>query len=345
MNQRKKIFVYIFISIVIFITSFLLFKKSMSNYSQDMVNYVENSSIDYKVYLKKNNYFDSPFLEKNKVYITSLIDYIDIDFSYNLKFDSKRSGRYVYYIKGIMSANVSNTDKDYWQKNYNILKLTEETYDNVDNINLNKNIKIDYVKYNKLLLKFKEEFKLTMDGSFKAVLCIDNYIKSSDGSELLKTTVTDLEIPLTKATIEVPIKVNEINNSSKLYGDLVYNNSTFNNILKISSIVLFVLGLLLISYSVFKLVRSFEKLSSYNKELKKILKTYDGIIVNVKSVPNYSLTKVINVNSFSELLDAHSEIRQPITFFEKDKKAIFTLINNNVMWKYVLKDLKYEKEN
>lgn len=345
MNQRKKIFVYIFISIVIFITSFLMFKKSMSNYSQDVVNYIENSSIDYKVYLKKNNYFDTPFLEKNKVYITSLIDYIDIDFSYNLKFDSKRSGRYVYYIKGIMSANVSNTDKDYWQKNYNILKLTEETYDNVDNINLNKNIKIDYVKYNKLLLKFKEEFKLTMDGSFKAVLCIDNYIKSSDGSELLKTTVTDLEIPLTKATIEVPIKVNEINNSSKLYGDLVYNNSTFNNILKISSIILFVLGLLLISYSVFKLVRSFEKLSSYNKELKKILKTYDGIIVNVKSAPNYSLTNVINVNSFSELLDAHSEIRQPITFFEKDKKAIFTLINNNVMWKYVLKDLKYEKEN
>ena len=345
MNQRKKFFVYIFVSIVIFITSFLMFKKSMSNYSQDMVNYVENSSIDYKVYLKKNNYFDTPFLEKNKVYITSLIDYIDIDFSYNLKFDSKKSGRYVYYIKGIMSANVSNTDKDYWQKNYNILKLTEETYDNVDNINLNKNIKIDYVKYNKLLLKFKEEFKLTMDGSFKAVLCIDNYIKSNDGSELLKTTVTDLEIPLTKATIEVPIKVNEINNSSKLYGDLVYNNSTFNNILKISSIVLFVLGLLLISYSVFKLVRSFEKLSSYNKELKKILKTYDGIIVNVKSAPNYSLTNVINVNSFSELLDAHSEIRQPITFFEKDKKAIFTLINNNVMWKYVLKDLKYEKEN
>ena len=54
----------------------------MSNYSQDVVNYVENSSIDYKVYLKKNNYFDTPFLEKNKVYITSLIDYIDIDFSY-----------------------------------------------------------------------------------------------------------------------------------------------------------------------------------------------------------------------------------------------------------------------
>lgn len=344
MKNRWKFIGLIFISILVFFSSFYFFKLSNNNYEQDILGYSENSLIDYKVYLKKNNYFDSPFLGKDKVYITSLIDYVDIDFSYDINFDSKRSGRLVYSIKGIMSANVSNTNKDYWQKTYNILKLTEETYSDVDNLKINKKVKFDYEKYNKLLLKFKEEFKLNMDGVFKVVLCIDNYIDSYDDTTLLKTSLTDLEIPLTKATIEVPITINEINDNSNIYGDLHKIDSRMYLFFKIISICLFFLGIILISYSVFKLVRSFEKISSYNKELKKILKTYDGIIVNVKTFSNYGVSNVIKVNSFSELLDAHSEIRQPITFYETNKKAVFSLINNNVLWKYVLKDLDYEEK-
>ena len=41
--------------------------------------------MDYKVFLKENNDFETPFLEKDKKYIASLIDHIDIDYKYAFK--------------------------------------------------------------------------------------------------------------------------------------------------------------------------------------------------------------------------------------------------------------------
>lgn len=342
MKKNFKFIIGIFISIILFLVSFWLFQKSTNNYTQDIVNYDENSVVDYKVYLKENSYFDSPYLGEDKVYITSLIDYIDVDFSYDLQLDDNRSGKYIYYIKGVMSANVSNTSKDYWQKSYDIVKLKEVEYDGTDNISFSENVKIDYQKYNNLLLQFKEDYELSMDGSFKLVLYVENYIESTEGDYLLKSTATSLEVPLTKTTIEVPIDVSEVNDSANLIGELVYGDSSETLMYRVSSVIILLLGLGLLGFVVFKIVRSLEKISLYNKELRKILKTYDGIIVNVKKLPNRDNYNVIDVNSFNELLDAHGEIRQPISYYESRKKAVFILINGNVMWRYVLRDRDYE---
>ena len=343
MKKNIKSIIYICLSIILFIISFLLFQKSMHNYTQDIINYNEKSNIDYKVYLKENNYFDEKYLGENKVYITNLIDYLDIDFSYNLKLDSYRNGKYIYYIKGIMSANVSNTSKDYWQKTYNLTQPKEIKYNNIKNVSFKENIQIDYQTYNNLLLQFKEEYKLAMDGFFKIVLCVENYIESFNGAKLTQITTTNLEIPLTKATIEVPIETEEVNKNSKLVGELIYKNDIENLVYKILCIITILLGLYLLIYSIYKIVRSFEKISYYNKELKKILKTYDGIIVNINKLPSYINYDIIDVNSFDELLDAHGEIRQPISYYESRKKATFTLINGNIVWRYTLKDNDYEK--
>lgn len=314
----------------------------MNNYTQDSINYDECSNVDYKVYLKENSYFDSPYLEEDKVYITSLIDYIDVDFSYDVKLDDNRSGKYIYYIKGVMSANVSNTGKDYWQKSYDLVKLKEVEYDNTNNISFSENIKIDYQKYNNLLLQFKEDYGLNMNGFFKLVLYVENYIKSTNDNYLLKPTVTSLEIPLTKATIEVPIEVSEVSGSEKLLGELVYGDSKVTFRYRVFSGVALLIGLGLLGFAIFKIVRGLEKISLYNKELRKILKTYDGIIVSVKRLPNCDNSNIIDVGSFEELLDAHGEIRQPISYYETRKRATFILINGNVMWRYVLRDKDYE---
>ena len=341
MKKNLKFIICIFISVILFLVSFLLFYKSMNNYTQDIVSYRETSNVDYKVYLKENSYFDTPYLGEDKVYITSLIDYIDVDFFYNMSFDDNISGKYVYYIKGFMSANVSNTVKDYWQKSYDMVKLKEVEYESTKNINFSENIKIDYKKYNDLLLQFKEDYKLSMDGSFKLVLYVENYVKSND-DYLLKPTVTSLEIPLTKATIEVPIEVDEVSSSDNLYGELIYGDNKVTLIYRVMSGVTLLIGLVLLCFAIFKIVRSLEKISLYNKELRKILKTYDGIIVSVKELPNRDTANVIDVDSFNELLDAHGEIRQPISYYETRKRATFILINGNVMWRYILRDRDYE---
>ena len=38
------------------------------------INYVEDGSVDYKVYLKENNFYSDSYLGKDQVYVAGLID-------------------------------------------------------------------------------------------------------------------------------------------------------------------------------------------------------------------------------------------------------------------------------
>ena len=79
---------------------------------------------------------------------------------------------------------------------------------------------------------------------------------------------------------------------------------------------------------------------AYNRKLRKILSTYDSIIVNVEKLPFVGELSVVYVTSFEELVDAQSEVRLPINFKENKAKHVarFVLIRNNLAWVYTLKE-------
>ena len=84
---------------------------------------------------------------------------------------------------------------------------------------------------------------------------------------------------------------------------------------------------------------SIKKSGLYDKELKRILSTYDGIIVNVSSLPDLEKFNVIKVKSFDELLDAHSEVRLPINYYRQKNRSTFILVNDTMLWMYILKNV------
>ena len=79
-KRRNTVFAYICVIVIFFalmVASFLTYaNKNESQY----VSYDEKSKIDYNVYYKENEFFDSTYLESDKQYIASLIDNIDADF-------------------------------------------------------------------------------------------------------------------------------------------------------------------------------------------------------------------------------------------------------------------------
>lgn len=92
---------------------------------------------------------------------------------------------------------------------------------------------------------------------------------------------------------------------------------------------------------VFTYRRDLKSVSLYERTLKKILSTYDSIIVNVEKLPSLSDLSVVDVTSFEELVDAQGEVRLPINFKEDKKKRIakFVLVRNNLAWVYTLKEV------
>ena len=56
----------------------MLIVKSISFISEQQLSYIEKSKLDYRVYLKENDFYESEYLGKNMSYIASLIDFINI---------------------------------------------------------------------------------------------------------------------------------------------------------------------------------------------------------------------------------------------------------------------------
>lgn len=345
-KKYKKInkFMLTFILVMLFsILGYVLVKLGKNNYEEIQVKYEEKSNIAYKVYLKENDFFDKEYLGMNETYITSLIDYLDIDFNYELKLDEKMDGDYSYYIKGIISADQANGgNSNYWKKEYTLTETRDVEYLKRDKIEINSNVKINYQDYNDLLNTFKQEYGLAVDGKLKVMLVIENKLTNEKiERDLLKKSDVELNIPLTSLTIEVPIEAEGKTEDGYLINEKIIDTNVLYTISKVSGYTLFGFGFIGI---IILLVLGVKSETAYQRKLRKILKAYDGILVEVNSLPELDKFNVISVKNFEELIDAHSEIRKPINFVQKVNGVKFIIINEGIAWEYNLKRDLFNKD-
>lgn len=347
-KQNNHILSYVIYSllIVLFISaSFILYFKSKNNIKYVNVNYNQRENVDYKVFLKPNKFFDTDYLTKgdSKTFISSLIKYIDIDFSYYISYDQNLSGQYEYYIKGTIEANKTNSETgNYWKKEYMLLNKVTKQYNDANSINIAENVKVDYQKYNDLLNSFKSELLLSADGKFRVELIVKNTIQMEEANENKESEIIiPIEIPLSIQSVDISIdSVNNDVTQGTIDAQIEIENPLFTLLLRVS-IVCAAISILLIILFVSRIIFNIRNQNKYLKELNNILSTYDSIVVNVeKSSVDLNKYNIISVSSFEELLDAHSEVRLPINFIEirKNIECAFVLINNDMAWVYKMKN-------
>lgn len=345
--QAGKYIFYLFIAIVFSLFSLYYFKMGLKNTYQEEVSYKSSSNVSYKVYLLENDYFDEPYLGMNRTYISSLINYIDINFNYNLNFSNFVSGKYTYYIKGIIAADkVKDDDSSYWSKSYILKEPVTISYDNQNSFNIDTNAKVDYQKYNSLLNEFRKDYGISFDGTFKVQLVIESESNATNIKESIPVdSLIEVRVPLTQQVIDLSIDLSNNDNEGEVSETIV--NNTSSNYVFLGLGILFMSVTLCLLWLIFRyIIFIYLSKSEYSKTLKKILSTYDSVIVNVSNLPNLNDLKVIEVNTFSELIDAHSEVRMPINYYEEvaDCKSLFVLVSTNMAWVYTLINHEYEKK-
>ena len=338
--NKKKIIMYFLIVFIAFLSlsyaSYYFYSLKFHNLKFNNVSYKSETKPSYKVYLFDNDYFDVPYLEEGRTYISSLINYIDIDFSNVTNFDTNVSGKYIYYINATVSADKGNSS--YWSKTYTLSDMVTGEYSDTNEFKIDTNVKIDYQKYNDLLAEFKKEYGLTADGNLKVELKIES-VTNTDilENDIQLSAVSEVNIPLTQQVIDLSIDASN-NTISNTVTDEYYDNdlSSFNKLVFIVMCALDICLLCMLIFVIYMLVHSNSK---YTKTLNKILSSYDSIIVNVNELPNLGDMSIIEVNDFTELIDAHNEVRMPINFYEelKNRKSVFVLVSsNNMAWIYKL---------
>ena len=80
-----------------------------------------------------------------------------------------------------------------------------------------------------------------------------------------------------------------------------------------------------------------DEYQAYVKNKKRILRTYDSIIVEVEDIPNIAGKNIIKVKSIEDLVDAQLELREPIYYKNDNDSCFFMLLHYNEACIYILR--------
>lgn len=303
-----------------------------SNTSENTLNYSDKGAISYSVKLKENEFYEESVQKSNMSYVASLIDHIDINFDYDLKFDNNVACSYNYNINSnlyIANKNAKeNEDNVLFVDKEELFRSTEISY-NGNNIKISEKLSIPYEKYNLIAKDFASKNGISPDCYLDIDFIVNTKGSNEEIKDISKSTNVKLKIPLYEKLIDIDeseaLKEDSGQFSSKNVNSLWLKISIFLSI--ITTIFLFI--------SVKIILSNIPKSTFYQKQIKEIFKKYDQLIVKSKGKINLD-TKTIEVHDFEDLVNVSDRIEQPIKFYEiiKNKESVF-VVNNATQEIYV----------
>lgn len=150
-----------------------------------------------------------------------------------------------------------------------------------------------------------------------------------------------LKIPLSEKAIEININADN-NDITKLIipvGKVVLNQKYL-----IVEIILFIMSVIFFLIFMKHLAKKFKKVTYYDKYVNKLLKEYDRLIVETKTKLVITKYNIIEVKSFTELLDVRDNLKEPIIYYNviEHIEGIFYIKSHNDIYLLTVKNKDLE---
>ncbi len=351
-QMRKSFYIGYHARLIIYILLFVLFLgvgsyyciDSISFKKEENIQYKETSNLDYKVYLKENEFYETPYLEKDMLYIAGLIDTINVDFDYLFSIDEGSSIDFTYGIYGKLMIADESGENTYFEKEYVLLDNKKVSMEDSKEKQIKENISIDYDYYNRLANDFKMSYAIDTTSYLKVYLKIDK--KNSEKETKFKLSDSDelsLTIPLSEKSIDIKMDYTNINESNQILSqsELAIEDKTY--------LLIAILLIVVAIYFLIKVIRLLAllkaKKNNFDKYITKILTEYDRLVVETYSCPNLTENNVIKIKKFEELLDVRDNLKLPIMYYTlvPHQKAYFYIKHNTDIFLLVVKAIDLEK--
>ena len=334
LSEIKNIIAMIVLTVIIAVAVLVFY---ISKDKIQFITYNENSNVDYKVYLKDNDFYKEEYLDKNQGYISNLIKYVSTDFKYNINFS--KNVKYIYSYRITAEVDVKDEKNDSSIYHFTEDLVTKKDMISSGNLDFSTNVDINYDEYNNKIRKFKDIYDLNNISSNLNVNLYVDIEKIGDNSSINipEKKVSSITIPLTERTVSIDIN-NEVikDNVNKI---VLNKNNSYNWILVISLVFL----LFSIIYTVYLIIYSRRTRTAqmiYEKEIKSIMNNYDSYIQRISGTYDIGTSQVLKIESFNDMLEIRDTLKQPILMLENEKKnGTFFIIpaTNSIIYTYALR--------
>lgn len=338
-REYKKNVLYTFLIIILVFLSIVLSTASYRLKSYQSIKYKETIATSYKVYLNDSSYYNTIYLEEGMQYITSIIDYVDVTFSYINNFEDNL----LYDVKTKAEAIITIVDPN--DKNKVIYKSTEVISDKKNtsgkskNLNQVKSFKIDYSKYNNITNSFKRSYGIDAKCNLRINYYVNYTGKYKGLRNISKNNIMYLNIPLSEQMINITKNVPSIKNGT-FKGKTT--NTPLNTIIYLSAILCDLVALALLYKIVNHKIKVSKQTADYDKYINKILKRYDAYITEAEHETT-NKENVIKIKTFRELLDIRNNSKKTIVYIRIDENTSkFETLDDNTLYYYMVKREEFE---
>ena len=346
-NNKKKFYfsfkmrvISCFILIIVFLSIGIIFLVNATKIThKEKLSYDEKGNIDYTVCLKQNDFYEDKCISNNMTYVASLINNINLTYNYafNINKDILEKNNFEYEVTAKLVIQNNEDMTSFYEKDYTILSRNKNDLLKNDNkVIINKSFDIDYNYYNDIATNFKSQYGVDSVSYLEVYFKVYNDINSE--YNIPNTSVSSIRIPLSQKSIQIKLDSKETNNKDN---KLVYTNefSITNWIYIVISIVSLILSII----PLIKSIKLINKLGStktdYDKFISKILKEYDRLVAETKSLPAFDKYNVMEINSFNELLDVRDNLKLPIMYYNvtTHQKSYFYIVYGENLYLYIVK--------
>lgn len=321
-KRKRKIWmiVHAVVLCVVFVCTCAFFGTYKFMDKKYYVSYTESSEVDYKVYLKPNDYFDEPYLEKGQSYVASLIDAVEVDFSYQMKTDAKNMQyEYAYSVDLQLLITDESSENPILSPVYSI-KPHQTASASGKTLTVREHFAIDYDAYNALANEFVTVYELHNTTSELVATMNIRVVSASD--ELSQNGEDEytvaLHIPLTEKTVNMQMRSSQPNREGLLLASAKGANA---GAFKTAAIVCACLTVLLGAEFVLFTLLTRNKDINYAIKVQALVKSYRSYIQQLVHPFCFDGYQVLELSSFNEMLDVHDTVQSPILMHENDDKT------------------------
>lgn len=328
--------IIIIVGICVIFTSFTP-ASVISNY---LYSYKLNKNVTYEVTIDKNNFYPSQTLEQDKLYISNLVEDINVNFNADYNINIPADIYYNYKIVNTIYVKYANTtnskDNTLWSKEYVLKKTDVQNALNTTTFTIDDNISLDFEEYRKQAQSFKSTYNVPVESymELKLILNYDTNIENINEKKQ-KESIISLKIPLLQEVFSIEENYQKIDSETSIENiNIEAKNNKATIIIGSAIISLALVGILYIIRKEMKL----NVKNNYTVALNRILKSYDDIVAEVVSPVDTDYMKIIDVKDFEQLLDIEEEIRMPILFYETipEEEGEFVILYDNIVYRYII---------
>ncbi|MBR1654702.1 MAG: DUF5305 domain-containing protein [Clostridia bacterium] len=341
-NRTKNVLRNICIStILLFVGIILIFKsfKVEQGTKNVLYSYNINRNVNYTVQLNENEFFPNQALEMNKTYISSLVNKINMDFTYTLAGNKKAKTKYTYQVVAVTDVKYASTSSDkqdsIWSKQY-VLVEQKEVEVNASSFNISENFDVDFATYNEEVKNFKEQLRMPVKANLQVKLIVRSNMEVAGVEKpVIESSIMNLDMDLAQDVFSIEKEFD--NSESKEIFETTETNKKINIPFMVIGAILIVAAILIMLDSIRKSIK-FSKKSDYAIALNRILKNYGDIVAEIVSPVEIDNLNVIEVKNFDQLLDIEEEVRMPILFYETipDEQGEFIIVCDSMAYRYVI---------